>query len=301
MQNHQKILFDCEISASTIKDNKGNCIGIRWLLRDITARKQAENKIRCVEMQNFKLQEAAQLKSQIVTVLSHELRTPLNAILGFSDILLRLNKNQFNSQSVKMVETIIRNGKQLLKLINNMLDFAKLEEGEFSLNLQYFNITELIRLIVDDLRFFANQKNINLDVNINIQNVKVFNDPIRIQQILTNLISNAIKFTETGSVLIELQELDEDKIIIIVKDTGIGISQIDLNHIFQAFRQANQTKSRCYQGTGLGLTIVKDLLDLMGGNITVESQLGEGSTFRVELPREVKLVNNQENQKNFHF
>ncbi|NJM22964.1 MAG: hypothetical protein HC836_27115 [Richelia sp. RM2_1_2] len=252
-------------------------------------------------MQNFKLQEAAQLKSQIVTVLSHELRTPLNAILGFSDILLRLNKNQFNSQSVKMVETIIRNGKQLLKLINNMLDFAKLEEGEFSLNLQYFNITELIRLIVDDLRFFANQKNINLDVNINIQNVKIINDPIRIQQILTNLISNAIKFTETGSVLIELQELDEDKIIIIVKDTGIGISQIDLNHIFQAFRQANQTKSRCYQGTGLGLTIVKDLLDLMGGNITVESQLGEGSTFRVELPREVKLVNNQENQKNFHF
>ncbi|NJL81473.1 MAG: hypothetical protein HC917_26840 [Richelia sp. SM2_1_7] len=162
-------------------------------------------------MQNFKLQEAAQLKSQIVTVLSHELRTPLNAILGFSDILLRLNKNQFNSQSVKMVETIIRNGKQLLKLINNMLDFAKLEEGEFSLNLQYFNITELIRLIVDDLRFFANQKNINLDVNINIQNVKIINDPIRIQQILTNLISNAIKFTETGSVLIELQELDEDK------------------------------------------------------------------------------------------
>lgn len=300
LQNHHQMLFDCQISTSTIND-KGNCIGIRWLLRNISDRKQAENKIRCVEMQNFQLQEAAQLKSQIVTVLSHELRTPLNAILGFSDILLRLNKNQFNPQSVKMVETIIRNGKQLLKLINNMLDFAKLEEGKFSLNLQYFNIKELIRLIADDLRFFANQKNINLDVNINIQNVKVLNDPIRIQQLLTNLISNAIKFTETGGVLIELQELDDDKIIIIVKDTGIGISEIDFKYIFQAFRQVNQTKSRCYQGTGLGLAIVKDLVNLMGGTITVESQLGEGSTFRVELPREVKLVNNEKNQTNEKF
>ncbi len=287
LQNSQGILFDCEISATTTNDKKANCIGIRWLLRNISDRKQAEEKTRFVELQNLHLREAAEFKSKIIAVLSHELRTPLNAILGFSDVLLRLNKNQFTPQSVNMVETIIRNGKQLLTLINNMLDFAKLEEGKFSLNLQYFNITELFKLITDDLRFFANQKNIALNIDINIQNVKVLNDPIRIQQLLTNLICNAIKFTETGSVLVELQELNDDKIIIIVKDTGIGISEIDLNYIFQAFRQVNQTKTRRYQGTGLGLAIVKDLLNLMQGTITVESSLGEGSTFCIELPRTV--------------
>ncbi|MEL6463108.1 MAG: ATP-binding protein, partial [Cyanobacteria bacterium J06621_15] len=110
-------------------------------------------------------------------------------------------------------------------------------------------------------------------------------------QILANLISNAIKFTKNGKVSIQLQELNEDKIIIIVKDTGIGISEIDLQCIFQAFRQVNQTINRTSQGTGLGLAIVKHLLDLMGGSITVESIVGEGSIFRVELPR---TVNNEQ-------
>lgn len=294
LQNYQKTLFDCEISTSKIIDNNGNCIGIRWLLRDISARKQAEEKARFVEVQNLHLREAAQLKSKIVAVLSHELRTPLNAVLGFSDVLLRLNKNQFTPQSINIVETIIRNGKQLLTLITNMLDFARLEEGEFNLNLQHFNITELTKIITEELRFLANQKKISLDVRINIKNVKVINDPVRLQQLLTNLISNAIKFTENGSVFVELYESNEDKIIIIVKDTGIGISELDLKYIFQAFRQVNQTRTRHYQGTGIGLAIVKDLLDLMGGTITVESLLGEGSTFRVELPREVKTVNSEQ-------
>ena len=290
MQNNQGISFDCEISASIISDKNGNSIGIRWLLRNINARKQAEEKARFIEIQNLHLREAAQLKSKIVAVLSHELRTPLNAVLGFSDVLLRLNKNQFTPQSVSIVETIIKNGKQLLTLITNMLDFARLEEGEFNLNLQYFNIIELTKIITEELRFLANQKKISLDISINIKNVKVFNDPVRLQQLLINLISNAIKFTEDGSVFVELYELNEDKIIIIVKDTGIGISELDLKYIFQAFRQVNQTKSRPYQGTGIGLAIVKDLLNLMGGAIDVESLLGEGSTFRVELPREVKSI-----------
>ncbi len=290
MQNNQGISFDCEISASIISDKNGNSIGIRWLLRNINARKQAEEKARFIEIQNLHLREAAQLKSKIVAVLSHELRTPLNAVLGFSDVLLRLNKNQFTPQSVSIVETIIKNGKQLLTLITNMLDFARLEEGEFKLNLQYFNIIELTKIITEELRFLANQKKISLDISINIKNVKVFNDPVRLQQLLINLISNAIKFTEDGSVFVELYELNEDKIIIIVKDTGIGISELDLKYIFQAFRQVNQTKSRPYQGTGIGLAIVKDLLNLMGGAIDVESLLGEGSTFRVELPREVKSI-----------
>ncbi len=292
LQNNQGISFDCEISTSIISDKNGNCIGIRWLLRNINARKQAEEKARFIEIQNLHLREAAQLKSKIVSVLSHELRTPLNAVLGFSDVLLRLNKNQFTPQSITIVETIIKNGKQLLALITNMLDFARLEEGEFKLSLQQFNIIELTKIITEELRFLANQKKISLDVSINIKNVKVINDPVRLQQLLTNLISNAIKFTENGSVFVELYELNEDKIIIIVKDTGIGILELDLRYIFQAFRQVNQTKTRPYQGTGIGLAIVKDLLDLMGGAIDVESVPGEGSTFRVELPREVKSIIN---------
>ena len=168
-----------------------------------------------------------------------------------------------------------------------MLDFAKLEQGEVILKLQQFNIEELINTVVEDLRFLANRKNITIDTHINIQNIKVTNDPIKVQQILANLISNAIKFTKTGKVLIQLQESNEDKIIITVKDTGIGISEADLKYIFQAFRQINQTTNRTSQGTGLGLAIVRNLLDLMGGTITAQSVVGQGSTFRVELPRTV--------------
>ena len=175
-----------------------------------------------------------------------------------------------------------------------MLDFARLEEGKFALNLQQFNIKELVAKITEDLSFFANKKNVCLETHLNIQNVIVVNDPIRVQQLLTNLISNAIKFTETGSVSVELEELNQDKIVITIQDTGIGISETDLEYIFQAFRQVNQSKTRNYQGTGLGLAIVKHLLDLMKGTITVESLLGEGSTFRVELPRTVKPVNSEQ-------
>ena len=287
LQNYKGNSFDCEISASTINDIKNNCTGIRWMLRDISARKQAEAKMRSMELQNYQLQETSRIKSKILSVLSHELRTPLNAVLGFSDLLLRLNRNIFNSQSINIVETIIRNGKQLLVLINDMLDYAKLEQGEVILKLQQFNIEELINTVVEDLRFLANRKNITIDTHINIQNIKVTNDPIKVQQILTNLISNAIKITKTGKVLIQLQESNEDKIIITVKDTGIGISEADLKYIFQAFRQINQTTNRTSQGTGLGLAIVRNLLDLMGGTITAQSVVGQGSTFRVELPRTV--------------
>lgn len=285
LQNHQGNLSYCEISASIISDFEGNAIGIRWLLRDITARKLAEQKIRYFELQSFKSEEAARVKSKIFAVLSHELRTPLNTVICFSDILIRQKKNQFTKQSVNMIERININGKQLLTLINNMLDFAKLEEGTLNINLQVFNIKELVTITVKEMRYFAEKKNLKLELNINIENSRVFNDSIRIQQILTNLISNSIKFTDTGSILVELQEENKDKIIIIVKDTGIGIATTDLKLIFEAFQQIHQPVPGSQKGTGLGLAIVKELLDLIGGNITVESLVGEGSTFRVEIPR----------------
>ncbi|MGB3759354.1 MAG: histidine kinase dimerization/phospho-acceptor domain-containing protein, partial [Rivularia sp. (in: cyanobacteria)] len=121
LHNYSKTLFNCEINSSTINDKNGNCIGMRWLLRDISARKLAEAKMRFMEVQNIKLEESSRLKSQVLAVLSHELRTPLNAVIGFSDVLLRLNKKQFSPQSLNIVEIILRNGKELLKLINNML------------------------------------------------------------------------------------------------------------------------------------------------------------------------------------
>ncbi len=290
LQNYHKILFYCEITACAISDKKGNCIGIRWMLRDISARKQAEEKMHFMEMQNYQLQQAEKVKSEIITVLSHELRTPLNVVLGFSDLIsFKLDENQLTSDFIiKYVETIKDSGSQLLTLINSMLDLAKLQEGKFSLELQPFYMGELIEIIVEKLRFFASQKNISLDFNYNIQDIKVINDPIRIQQILINLINNAMKFTETGGVLVELQEINAEKIVITVKDTGIGISEIDFKYIFQAFRQVDNTMSRNYEGTGLGLAIVKDLVDLMGGTITIESVLSEGSIFRLELPKNVE-------------
>lgn len=293
LSNH-KILFDCEITASAIGDKQSNYIGIRWMLRDISARKQAEEKMHFMEMQNYQLQQAEKVKSEIITVLSHELRTPLNVVLSFSDlILLKLNQNKLTTDFITTyAKTIKESGSQLLTLVNSMLDLAKLQEGKLSLDLQPFYIGELIEIIVEKMRFFANQKNISLDFNYNIQDniqdIKVINDPIRLQQILINLINNAIKFTETGGVLVELQEINKDKIIIRVKDTGIGISEIDLEYIFQAFRQVDNTMSREYEGTGLGLAIVKDLVDIMGGTISVESLLGQGSTFLLDLPQNVE-------------
>ncbi len=278
-------VFDAALTVSTVRDWEGKLLGWRWLLRDITARKQAEEIIRNMQLQNLQLQEAARLKSHFLAVMSHELRSPMNAIIGFSQLLLRYPDQSLNTSQANMVQRILNNGKHLLTLIDDILDFSKLEATGLQLQPAEFDLTELVTATAEELRSLSEQKNLALQVQLNLENPYVVNDSTRLRQVLVNLLSNAIKFTDSGSVHLKVWELAPDRIAIAVKDTGIGIAEADIQHIFDEFRQLNQSLTRRHGGTGLGLAITQRLVSLMQGKITVESQLGEGSTFRVELPR----------------
>jgi signal transduction histidine kinase len=239
-------------------------------------------------MQNFKLLEASRLKSLFLATISHELRTPMNAIIGFSQILLRPKFAQLTHQQADMVERILNNGKHLLMLLNEVLDFSKLEAGQLDLKADKFDISKVINLAVCEMRSLAEAKNLLLLMQTDLQNTFVFNDPVRIKQILINLLSNAIKFTESGEIWVEVKELPANRVVITVRDTGIGIAPEDFKHIFEAFRQVDQTITRKYPGTGLGLAIIDSLVRMMGGKIFLESKLGIGSMFKIELPRQIK-------------
>jgi len=240
-----------------------------------------------IQMQNFKLLEASQLKSDFLASITHELRTPMNAIIGFSQILLRPKLGQLTHQQADMIERILNNGKHLLILLNEVLDFSRLEAGRLNFKAEIFDISKVINLAIGEMRSLADAKNLSLLMQTDLQNTLIFNDPVRVKQILINLLSNAIKFTESGGIWVEVKELPENQVAIIVQDTGIGIASRDFKSIFEAFRQVDQTITRKYPGTGLGLAIIDSLVRMMGGKIFIESKLGFGSMFKIELPRQI--------------
>ncbi|MBW4561064.1 MAG: response regulator [Mojavia pulchra JT2-VF2] len=242
-----------------------------------------------IHLQNLRLLEASRLKSQFLATISHELRTPMNAIIGFSQILLRPKFGQLTYQQADMVERILNNGKHLLMLLNEVLDFSKLEAGRLELKPELFDLSKVIDITVAEMRSLVEAKKLSLLVQMDLQNNLIFNDSVRVRQILINLLSNAIKFTESGTIWVEVKELAANRIAITVRDTGIGIAPRDFKHIFEAFRQVDQSITRKYPGTGLGLAIIDALVRMMGGKIILESQLGVGSMFRIELPRQITL------------
>ncbi|MGI0486278.1 ATP-binding protein [Pantanalinema rosaneae CENA516] len=280
--------FTAALTVETVWNHHQQAIALRWLVRDISARKHTEECLRQVQLQNLELQEADRLKNQFLAMISHELRTPMNAILGFSEVLLRRFHHQQDLQYAGMIERIFRNGKHLLTLIEDLLDVSKIQAEQLELRLEPFNLAELISSTVDDLRSLAEQKALILNLQLPEPEISVVNDRLRMQQVLINLLSNAIKFTEIGSIQIELLELPEGRLAITVSDTGIGIAPADQEQIFQKFWQVNQSTTRKHGGTGLGLAISKALVELMQGSISVESQLGQGTTFRIEIPRWVQ-------------
>jgi PAS domain S-box-containing protein len=240
-----------------------------------------------IEQQNLQLIEAARLKSQFLATMSHELRTPMNAIIGFAQVLLRQRTASLSTTQVEMVERILNNGKNLLALINDILDLSKIEAGRLELVPEEFDLAQLINATVAELQPLAEQKQLKLNAIVNIDNSQIVNDSVRLRQVLVNLLSNAIKFTETGSVEISVCESEPMQLLLSVKDTGIGIAEADLPNIFEEFRQIDQTTTRKHGGTGLGLAITKSLVQMMQGTISVESKLGQGSTFKINLPRQV--------------
>ncbi|MDX2096544.1 MAG: ATP-binding protein [Leptolyngbyaceae cyanobacterium bins.59] len=276
------------LTVATGSTERGQPLVMRWLLRDITARKQAEAQLRQTQLQNLQLIESDRLKTQFMATISHELRTPLNAILGFGELLLRRFHQQKDTTVVPLVDPILRNSRHLLSLIEGLLDFSRLQAHCLDLHLEAFDLAELATSVVSELQVLAERKALNLTLYLGNESYPVVNDRIRVRQVLVNLVSNAIKFTETGSVTLEIGELQPERILLTVRDTGIGISEENQALIFKEFWQVNQSTTRRHGGTGLGLSIVRNLVELMEGSITVESTIGEGSSLRVELPRQVK-------------
>lgn len=243
-----------------------------------------------IQLQNLKLLEAAKLKSEFLGTVSHELRTPMNAIIGFSQLLLRQKNSSLSHQQEEWTNRIFYNGKSLLKLIDDLLDLSKIETGRMDLDPKEFNLVDLVKNTIVALKSYAEEKDLVLNCNCDLERPFVMNDSDRLRQILINLLSNAIKFTEKGRIEVIVQELEGDRLELIVKDTGIGIAQDKRLQIFEAFRQGDQGINRKYPGTGLGLAITDSLVRLMKGEITVDGELGKGSTFRVEFPRYVTMT-----------
>jgi signal transduction histidine kinase len=243
---------------------------------------ELESQRQQIQIQNLKLREAAQVKSHFLATMSHELRTPMNAIIGFSQLLQRQKLNEFQ---LDMVGRIFNNGKNLLGLINDILTLSKIEAGRLDMKLEKLNLSSLLNVTIDELRSLSEQKGIILVMQSQLSNNIIVTDRTRLRQVIVNLLSNAVKFTDSGSVRVEVNQVGEDRITIIVRDTGIGIEPENIPYIFEEFRQIDQSTTRRHSGSGLGLAITKWLIQMMGGHITVTSQLGKGSAFRIDLPR----------------
>jgi signal transduction histidine kinase len=238
---------------------------------------------------NMRLYEMNRLKSDFLATVSHELRTPLNSILGFSEVLTGVRS--LDEKQQRYVGNIQRSGRMLLEMINDILDLAKVESGKMEIRLSEFKIGTLIASQCEMARPLAEKKNIDLDCDAPATLPPLRQDHAKVQQILNNLLSNAIKFTpEGGRIFVSAQRDEAGQLRLKVADTGIGISPDEQQLVFEKFRQGSSgladgdAMTREYSGTGLGLSIVRELCRLLGGDVSLESELGKGSTFTVCLP-----------------
>lgn len=309
-----------DTAISAMRDEEGKIqqyVAIRF---DITKRKQSELELRSAKCSlelaletasalNTDLEEnqrllleakaaaesAAQAKSDFLANMSHEIRTPMNAIVGFADILAESDKNEItDKEKTEYLRTISKQGKHLLNLINDILDLAKIESGALCTERIAFNPQSLLRDVSEAFAFRAHDKGIALHsiAESGVDEILV-GDPTRVQQILTNLVGNAIKFTHDGCVEVRLRQQSGPNgraIEYVVRDTGIGMSDETIARLFTAFEQADASTTRRYGGTGLGLCISEKLASLLGGQVLVESEQGVGSTFTLRLPIDARRL-----------
>ena len=236
-----------------------------------------------LEMQKNQLDEANRLKTNFLSNMSHELRTPLNSVIALSGVLNRRLANQIPEEEHSYLDVIERNGKHLLSLINDILDISRIESGREEVEITKFNASALVAELVGMINPQAKQKNIELLQTRSEPDLFIVSDAHKCRHILQNIISNAVKFTEKGKVEVTARESDNN-IVITVTDTGIGISEKHIPHIFDEFRQADSSTSRRFGGTGLGLAIAKKYANLLGGTISVKSSFAKGSEFTLTLP-----------------
>ncbi|MFK8051421.1 MAG: PAS domain S-box protein [Woeseiaceae bacterium] len=268
--------FPCWRSVARV--DIGNEFMLAIMFRDLTEQKAAERAL--IEAREA-AEEANRAKSEFLATMSHELRTPLNAILGFGELMSEDAEAAGDNTTVSYLQYIKDGGNQLLALVNDVLDLAKIEAGKVELNLEPTDVIALAEATARTLRGLVEQGGNEFVVALDDLPMQIDTDAVRLQQIMTNLLSNAAKFTENGRVTLSLEALagDVPKLAIRVTDTGIGIPKEKLAHVMTAFGQADATTTRKYGGTGLGLTITSRNCELLGGQLAVTSRFGEWSEF----------------------
>lgn len=307
LQPRQGEAFYAALTVTAVANSQGNVVALRWLLRNITERKQLEEtqlRAALAEMMNKALEDeiaqrkllegelrrqaealtqANSLKDEFLAIVSHELRSPLNAIMGFAQ-MLRMRRFD-EATSSRALETIERNARAQAQLVEDLLDISRIVRGKLSLDVQSVNLIEVIEAAIDLVMLAARAKEVNIQTNFDVPESFVRGDSERLQQIIWNLLSNAIKFTPRhGRVEIGLRQ-DDSFVIIQVSDTGQGIHPDFLPYVFEHFRQEEQAKTRHHGGLGLGLAIVRQLVEIHGGTVHVSSPgEGKGTTFTVRLP-----------------
>ena len=245
-----------------------------------------------IKERDEKLRQAEQHKTEFLSIISHELRTPLNAIIGFAEMLKEGYSGPLNEQQSSDIQTISDSANKLLSMVEDTLDLARIDAERFPVYMDTVAFEEIIKRSVESVRSMAEMKGLVIDQAISEDVPVVRTDPERVRQILASLLSNAIKFTESGSVRISVERADADSVQVSVIDTGIGFDTAAFPHIFEEFRQGDSSNTRTHGGSGLGLAVSKRLVQRLGGHIGVTSTPGEGSTFWFRLPPEIPGADN---------
>ncbi|MBP2029656.1 PAS domain S-box-containing protein [Methanohalophilus levihalophilus] len=273
--------FFANVDDTPIFSKDGQLSGIMFISYDITERKNAEH---ALLQSKIAAEEANRTKSEFLANMSHELRTPLNSIIGFSEALLLHRTGELSDKQVRYAKNISISGQHLLELINEILDLSKIEAGNMEFGPENISLPEVLDEVQLLMEPIAHKKSIHLRFSIEFINMEIFAEKIKVKEILYNLLSNAIKFTpENGKVRVNARKV-RDKVQISVSDNGIGIPEEEQKRIFEPFKQVDSFFSREYEGTGLGLALVKQYVEMHHGTIWLESEVGKGSTFTFTIP-----------------
>jgi two-component system sensor kinase len=232
---------------------------------------------------NEKLGEASQLKSQFLANVNHELRTPVSAIIGYAHLFLRATEGQISRLERENLQDLLHNAERLLNQIDSLLEFSKIEAGKIELDVAPVKVNEVIQSAISTIEPSLNGANVRIIREVGSDLPVLKTDREKLKQILLNLLDNAIKFTERGEIKIATSQ-QNGSLQLVVSDTGIGIPKEELNKIFEEFHRGDSSGNKNYRGTGLGLAIVKQFVNLLGGDVVVESEVGKGSVFTVTLP-----------------
>jgi len=269
-------------------ESDGKKLGVQVLQRDVTERKQMEQEIQRkreqLEAQNEELEKASRAKSDFLARMSHELRTPLNVIMGFSELMLDQVPGEINEEQRQCLDDMLTSSRDLLGLINEVLDLSKVEAGKVELRLKNIALSDVVGSVTSAMMAVISQRRQSLDVDLDGGLPSLHADEARLRQVFFNLLSNASKFTPDGGEIKIKASRKDNFCQVSVSDNGIGIKEEDLKQIFEPFYQADNLETRERRGTGLGLTLVQEIVEMHGGQIWVESKYGKGSNFIFTLP-----------------